>query len=157
MNEVGKLITVKNVESAGLYGTMAEIFSSIVFAHRDILNNQYNIKLLGLKIFKQRKREYLRATRPQAFFGRKSSLDILRESNEYATTEMIMFLNSFAGIDDDIVARFLRLAKHAPESFLSASMQVINGVDWTMNFPGMAEKLIQFIELMEEKLKGFQP
>ncbi len=154
MSEGRKVITVRSIDTSGVYGTMAEIFSSIVTTHTDILQYQFNLKELGMKIFTKRKREYLRATRHQAFFGQKTTLEILEESNRYGITEMVMFINSFVGIDEGIIQRFLMLAHHSPESFLSASMQVINGFDWSARYSGLAEKLLRFIEMMEERMRG---
>ena len=158
MIEGNKLVTVKNIESSGIYSMMSEIFASIAQVYSPIMVYQIDLKKIGLLVFKKRKREYLRATRHLAFFGKKSTLEIQKESNEYGMTEMVTFLNGFTGIDEGVIKRFLDLAHHSPESFLSACMQVlnVNGSDWSVHSSGASEALHRFTKLMEEKLRGYK-
>jgi hypothetical protein len=154
MDDGRKDITVRNIESTGLYGPFADIFSSLVNANKDILDTQNNLKLLGLEIFKKRKREYLRANRHLTFFGKKSTFELLKESDEHGLTGMINFINGFAGIDDEIVKRFLKLAHQAPEKFLSAYQSVLTGDAVFFKYGSAEERLNRFADLLADKIRG---
>jgi hypothetical protein len=154
MDDGRKDITVRSIESTGLYGPIADIFSSLVNANRDILGTQNNLKQLGLKIFKKRKREFLRANRYLTFFGKKSTFELLNESDEHGLTGMLNFINGFTGIDDEIVNRFLKLAHQAPEKFLTACQLVLTGDAVFFKYGSAEERLNRFIEMVADKMRG---
>jgi hypothetical protein len=154
MDDGKKDITIRNIESTGLYSPFADIFSSVVNANRDILDTQNNLKELGLKIFKKTKREYLRANRHLTFLGKKSTFELLKESDEHGLTGMINFINGFTGIDDEIVKRFLKLAHQAPEKFLTACQMVLSGDTVFFKYGSAEERLNRFTEMVADKMRG---